>query len=351
MDMNAIKVQEQLDLNRRTVSFDSYDITVKQLYDMTLEGMIDIAPEYQRHFKWDQDRQSALIESLFLGIPVPSLFMATNQDASWEVVDGLQRITTILNFIGDKQLLSQQKIAIRPLVLAGLEKLDSMNGLSFSDLPKSMQFMLQTRPIRVTVLNDRSDFSVRYDLFERLNTGGITLHEQEIRNCIFIGEFNDFLKELAHDQAFRSVVKMTENAERGGSYEELVLRFFAYLEDRESFVHSVNGFLNSYMEKKTKSFKDKQRLKTIFSRTFDELSAALPMGIVRMPRKNITPIVLYEAVSVGLATAISRGTPYDATKIPALLIDKTLKRLTTGATNSKKMVIQRIELVANFIAP
>ncbi len=351
MVMNVIKIQEQLDSNRRTVSFDSYDITVKQLYDMTLEGMIDIAPEYQRHFKWDSERQSALIESLFLGIPIPSLFMATNQDSSWEVVDGLQRITTILNFIGDEQLLSQHKIAIKPLILTGLEKIDSMNGLSFSDLPKSMQFMLQTRPIRVTVLNDRSDFSVRYDLFERLNTGGVTLHEQEIRNCIFIGEFNDFIKELAQHQAFRSVVRMTENAERGGSYEELVLRFFAYLEDRDAFVHSVNGFLNSYMDKKTKSFKDKQRLKTIFTKTFEELSDALPLGIVRIPRKNITPIVLYEAISVGLATAISSGTPYDATKIPALLTDKALKRLTTGATNSRKMVFDRIKLVKDSIAP
>ncbi|TOR03499.1 hypothetical protein CGG83_24900, partial [Vibrio parahaemolyticus] len=77
--MDILQIQDQLDDNRRTVSFDSYDITVKQLYDMICEGMIDIAPDYQRHFVWDPVRQSALIESLFLGIPVPSLFMATNR--------------------------------------------------------------------------------------------------------------------------------------------------------------------------------------------------------------------------------------------------------------------------------
>ncbi|ELS9246862.1 DUF262 domain-containing protein, partial [Vibrio cholerae] len=91
--VNIIKIQEQLDENRRTVSFDSYDITVRQLYDMVVEGMIEIAPEYQRHFVWDEKRQSALIESIFLGIPVPSMFMATNKDSSWEVIDGLQRLT------------------------------------------------------------------------------------------------------------------------------------------------------------------------------------------------------------------------------------------------------------------
>lgn len=343
--MDIVKVQEQLEKNRRSVAFDSYDITLKQLYDMVLEGMVDIAPEYQRHFVWDSKRQSALIESLFLGIPIPSLFMATNRDASWEVIDGLQRLTTILNFIGESGELSRLNINHKKLKLSGLEKLDSMNGLKYEDLPKSMQFMLQTRPLRITVLNDRSDFDVRYDLFERLNTGGVILHEQEIRNCVYIGEFNDFIKDLAENEDFRSVVKMTENAERSGSYEELVLRFFAYYCDSESFVHSVKEFLNDFMEKKTNSFKDKKQLKGLFKTTFRALNENLPEGIVRGARKNITPIVLYEAVSVGCAKAINSGEQYDLTNLPNLLNDVDLKKYTTGATNSKKMLEKRISLV------
>lgn len=340
--MNIIKIQEQIDANRRSVAFDSYDITVKQMYDMILEGMIDIAPEYQRHFKWDAGRQSSLIESLLLGIPIPSLFMATNPDSSWEVIDGVQRLTTILNFIGDHQLLEKVNIKHTPLKLTNLEKLDSMNGVEYSQLPKSMQFMLQTRPLRVTVLNDRSDFNVRYDLFERLNTGGITLHEQEIRNCIYIGEFNDLIKELAQDEAFRLMVKMTETAERNGSYEELVLRFFAYFEDRDLFVHSVTDFLNKYMEKKTRSLKNKSQLKKIFHETFNALKEYLPDGIVRGARKNITPIVLYEAIAVGCALAIESGKPLQLARAKDLLNDNELKKLTTGATNNKKMVLDRI---------
>lgn len=343
--MNIIKIQEQLDKNRRSVAFDSYDITLKQLYDMVLEGMVDIAPEYQRHFVWDEARQSALIESLLLGIPIPSLFMATNRDASWEVIDGLQRLTTILNFIGDAEELNKLKINYKKLKLSGLEKLDSMNGLLYEDLPKSMQFMLQTRPLRITVLNDRSDFNVRYDLFERLNTGGVTLHEQEIRNCVYIGEFNDFIKELAGNQDFRSVVKMTENAERLGSYEELVLRFFAYHEDSSSFVHSVKGFLNHYMEKKTNNFKDKKQLNELFLTTFKAINESLPDGIVRGARKNITPIVLYEAIAVGCAKAIKSGEKYDLSQLALLLNDDELKKCTTGATNSKKMLDKRVAIV------
>lgn len=344
--MNIIKLQDQLDKNRRSVAFDSYDITVKQLYDMFQEKMIDVAPEYQRHFNWDSERQSALIESLLLGIPIPSLFMATNKDASWEVIDGVQRLTTIINFIGNEQDLPA---SFTKLKLKNLEKLDEMNGVTYEELPKSMQFMFQTRPLRITVLNDRSDFNVRYDLFERLNTGGVTLHEQEIRNCVFIGEFNDFIKDLATSEDFRAIVKMTESAERKGSYEELVLRFFAYYENNENFVHSVKGFLNDYMESKTNSFRNKNELKKVFENTFALLRQFLPEGIVRGSRKNITPIVLYEAIAVGTALAIKLDVDLNTESLAPLLNNQLLKKYTTGATNSKKMLLNRIELVRDSL--
>ncbi|MCC8256659.1 MULTISPECIES: DUF262 domain-containing protein [Vibrio harveyi group] len=343
--MNIIKIQEQLDNSRRTVSFDSYDITVKQLYDMVVEGMIEIAPDYQRHFVWDEKRQSALIESIFLGIPVPSMFMATNRDSSWEVIDGLQRLTTLINFIGDKEELKNARTSFNELKLAGLEKIEAMNGVYFRDLPASIRMMFLTRPLRITVLNDRSDFNVRYDLFERLNTGGVTLHEQEIRNCVYIGEFNDFIKDLADNEDFRSVVKMTANAERSGSYEELVLKFFAYYENSENFVHSVKGFLNDYMSDKTDKFKNKKALHKIFNDTFKVLSENLPEGIVRGNRKNITPIVLYEAISVGTALALDKQQELNLGALVELLNDPELKKATTGATNSKKMLNKRLDIV------
>lgn len=345
--MNIVEIQKQLDEKRRTVAFDSYDITVKQLYDMILERMINIAPAYQRHFVWDTGRQSALIESLLLGIPVPSLFMATNKDATWDVVDGVQRLRTILNFIGNEDDLKKTGIEFKQLKLHNLEKLEAMNGVVYEDLPKSMQIMFQTRPVRITVLNDRSDFSVRYDLFERLNTGGVTLHPQEIRNCVYLGEFNDFIKDLSQNENFRAVVKMTEER---GNYEELVLRFFAYYEDRENYSGSVKGFLNSFMEKKTKSFKNKSHFSKLFSDTFKFLNENLPKGIVRDARKNRTPAVLYEAISIGTAMAMESGVQIDGGVLVALLNDKELKKCTTGATNNKKMLFKRIDMVRDRLS-
>lgn len=97
--MDIRKAQAEIEQQKRIVSFDSYDITIRQLTDMVAEGNIHISPEYQRHFVWDEKRQSQLIESIYLGIPVPSLYLDTNSDSSWEVVDGLQRISTLMNYI------------------------------------------------------------------------------------------------------------------------------------------------------------------------------------------------------------------------------------------------------------
>jgi hypothetical protein len=347
--MDSITIQTQLDANRRSVSFDSYDVTVRQLYDMISEDIIDVTPEYQRHFVWNQERQSQLIESILLGIPVPSLFMATNKDSTWEVVDGLQRITTLVNFIGKVDVIEKISESSKPLILKGLEKLDALNGLKYSDMPKSIQLMFLTRPVRITVLNDRSDFNLRFDLFERLNTGGVILHPQEIRNCVYLGPFNDFIKECSVFPAFKNSIKIGSNAEKSGNLEELALKFFAYYEGRDSFVHSVKGFLNEYMAHKTEKFKNRKSLKSLFESTFNLLGAALPDGIVRSNRKNTTPLILFEAIALGVADALESNKKIDHKKLRGILDDKALGALTTGATNSRKKLLQRIQYVKDNI--
>jgi len=89
----------QLDTEKRKVDYDTFDFSIKELVNMVGEGIINIAPEYQRKFRWDDERQSKFIESIFLGIPIPSLFMATNKDSRWEVIDGVQRISTLVRFM------------------------------------------------------------------------------------------------------------------------------------------------------------------------------------------------------------------------------------------------------------
>ncbi|PLR44633.1 hypothetical protein CYR40_14900 [Chimaeribacter arupi] len=342
--MNFSEAFAEIQKERRTVGFDTYDITIKQLVDMIAEKNINVSPDYQRRFVWDAVRQSQLIESIFLGIPIPNVFMATNLDASWEVIDGLQRITTILRFVShDLAVIDGRNLG--SLTLKGLEKVSSLNGVAFDEMPSNLKLNFLTRPLRITVLNDQSDFKVRFDLFERLNTGGIVLHDQEIRNCVFRGRFAEFIKECVRNPDLDAVIKRSDKNGRG-NMEELVLKFFAYYENRALFKHSVRGFLNDYMEEKTKSFKNEKELSNIFQATFSEIKRILPNGIVRANRLNSTPLVLFEAVSVGVADIITAGKNVDPKKLNDILEDDVLKDLTTGATNSLLKLNRRIDFVS-----
>lgn len=339
-------LQSQLEKERKLVSFDSYDLSVRQLLDMVEIGEIFVPPEYQRQFIWDPHRQSVLIESVFLGIPIPSLFMATNLDATWEVVDGVQRLGTLSHFVATLGLL--EKISRTDgLEIAGLEKLDALNGFTFESLPKSVQLHFLTRPMRVTVLNDKSDLSVRFDLFERLNTGGVSLTAQEIRNCVYRGLFNDNIKTLSEYPAFRSTVKVKDNQSKNGTYEEMVLRFFAYLERYEEFDHSVKGFLNQYMKDNQNKELGKTR-SDLFKTVFDKLEEGLPNGIARS--RSTTPVNLFEAMAVGAALALQHNGNLNPGRFQALLLDETLKTFTGAGSNQKRLVIGRIEHVRDALS-
>lgn len=332
-----VDMQEQLEKFKRTVDFNSYDITVKELISLVGDGTIDIAPEYQRHFRWETQRQSQLIESIFLGIPIPNLFMATNKDATWELIDGVQRLSSIVHFAGDEQV--RRKIGLQNvLTLESLEKLETFNGKRYDELPRSIQLSFLMKPLKITTLSDKSDLSVRFDLFERLNTGGISLSNQEIRSCVYRGRFNDFLKELAQDNNFREVVRVTRKQETDATRDELVLRFFAFLNNYQQFDHSVVDFLNQYMETASKKF-DYEAGRKIFIETFSAL-AVLPNGITR--NRTTTPLNLYEAVAVGAALRLQETNTLKLDSVDWITSEE-MTRLTSGATNSRSRVTGRIE--------
>jgi hypothetical protein len=330
----------QLNDQKRKVDFDTFDITVKELVNMIAEGFIDIAPEYQRQFRWKEERQSALIESVFLGIPIPSLFMAANPDGKWELIDGVQRLSTLVHFIGDEEV--REKITAKePLKLTGLEKLDKFNHYMFQELPQSIQFQFLLKPLKVTTISDKSDLNVRFDLFERLNRGGIILTDQEIRSCIYRGSFNELLRTLADSKQFQMAVRLPQERELDGTREEYVLRFFAFLHDYKNFDHSVKEFLNNYMKKATEKFNYKDDVE-LFDNVFLELSKVLPKGISRANRST-TPVNLYEGVAVGAALAYQKTGMIVTSNILEWIHSEELRGLTTDATNSNPKVRGRIE--------
>ncbi len=338
---DASALETQLKTQRRTVDFDTFDIQAQQLLAMLASGQIKVSPAYQRKFRWKEKQCSQFIESMMLGIPIPSLFMATNEDSTWEVVDGVQRLSTIVKFAGDAPLRQQLQLN-GPLILQDLEKLTAFDFLGLHDFSDSLKLHFLTRPIKVVTLNDKSDLIVRYDLFERLNTGGVALSGQEIRNCIYVGQFADQLELWAAEPNFQTALKLTPLQQKDATAEECVLRFFAYLHRYKQFDHSVIDFLNRYMEDASKQF-DYAEGEAIFKKTFKAIARIFPAGIRRPGTRTTTPMNLFEAVAVGAALALQQNSRLHTAGLNAWMKSDELRGFTTGATNNRSAVKGRIE--------
>ncbi|MEN6535040.1 MAG: DUF262 domain-containing protein [Bryobacteraceae bacterium] len=332
---------DQLNEQKRKVDFDTFDISVKELVSMAFDKLINIAPEYQRRFRWDERRQSVFIESVFLGIPVPSLYTAANQDGTWELIDGVQRLSTLIHFVGEQKL--RDRIGLKDaLRLTELQKLSEFNMLTFEELPQSVQLQFLLKPLKVTTVSDKSDLVVRFDLFERLNTGGISLTPQEIRACIYRGEFSEFLRRMAKDPNFRHLVRLPRDAEHDGTREELVLKFFAYLHEYQQFDHLVTEFLNSYMKHASERF-DYAANEQLFAMVCKTLTPLFPDGIVRRGSRTRTPANLYEAVCVGAALALNAKAKITKKNIAEWIDSDELRRVTGEGSNTRQNVARRIE--------
>lgn len=351
MGKNSGLLREQLQEQRRKVDFDSYDLTTDDLVRRISSQRIDIAPEYQRQFRWDEERQSALIESIMLGIPVPNLFMATttnpDEPSVWEVVDGLQRSLSIANFIcSDPEERERMRLSPNPLRLKGLAKIESANGSSFQDLPQDIQTLFLDRPIKITVLNDKSDKQVRFDLFERLNTGGISLTDQEVRDCIYRGPFLEMISQLAESDLFSSVVLLTKKQMSDGTAQEYVLRFFAFLHSRDSFDHSVKDFLNKYTAENYNEVDALENLADEFNRTFAYLQQCFPSGVTRHAggarKQGTTPVNFFEGIAVGAALALREKSNLPVCRDVSWTTSEEFDTYTKSATNSRPKVFGRI---------
>ena len=341
--------QAELDARRQKVDVDSYDLTVRELDRMCAEGELDIAPEYQRKFRWTAADESRLIESLFLGLPIPPLYFAVNRDGSWEVVDGLQRLSSAIHFLGDAEGGLRVVDRANPLILSGLTELATFNGLAFADLPPAVRLAFPRRTFQVIALSDKSRHDVRFDLFERLNKGGISLSPQEVRSCIFRGSFEQYLDRLSKQEGFGELLKLQKSRQNDGTREEVVLKYFAYTFARDRFKGKVTDFLNSFMERETASPSlDRTEEGRIFS---DVCAHVRDVGGAPLLRENVhtTPLNEAEAVLVAAGELLRHGVPF-AKPPEGWLDDPQLVACSTGATNTRANLLGRIRRAAELLS-
>ena len=213
-------------------------ITVELLVSRIRHNEIDLEPDFQRSFVWKAERQSRLIESLLLRIPIPVFYVAADENENWLVVDGVQRMFTIYNYVTDQFRLNQ------------LEYLDKFNKKRYSDLPRQMQRRIGETQLVVNIIDPGTPEDVMFNIFHRINTGGITLNGQEIRNALHPGPVRQFLKTLAQTEEFLKATDETIKPDRMAD-RECVLRFIAfYVDPWEKYDdNDLNGFLSGVMTK------------------------------------------------------------------------------------------------------
>jgi len=331
--MSNKDLKAELDRQRRQVDVENFDITLGELVRMAEANELIRAPEYQRKFRWNKEDESYLIESLFLGLPVPNIYVASNPDGTWEVVDGLQRLSTLLHYMSEAEVTHGELKLDGPLRLSGLKKLSSFNDLTYAELPTPLRLLFSKRSLRVTALSDKSDPEIRFEVFERLNKGGVTLTPQEVRACIYRGPFAEMLRELADDSTFYKLVKLQEAHKNDGTREELVLKFFAYLNCSDKYDGNVTEFLNAYMREAANSFNVADG-KILFSSVVEALYNIVQGPILR-DNYALTPLNQFEAIAVAAGRILRAGKKLKQPK-SGWLNDSVLVEFSTKGTNTKK---------------
>ncbi len=292
---------------RKPVDYNTLEYPIEIIVQKYLDGIDQdenelFIPDYQREMAWDDDRQSKFIESVLLGLPIPYIFVADISEsedfARLEIIDGTQRIRTLAKFINNK------------LILNNLEKLKSLNGFKFEDLPLSRQRRFQRTTIRMIQLTEEADEEVRRDLFERINTGSVELNEMEKRRGSKPGKFLDLIEKLSKLEKFSQLCSFTETEIKKRDPQEFVLRFFAFLNNYQNYSgRKVHEFLDNYLEQENKSESlniEAMRKEFISMLNFVQEYFPDALHIYRKIKQRYEPTtrIKFESITVGVALAL-----------------------------------------------
>lgn len=366
MAVSLKKIQDLIDEKVGEVRTDSLDFSfgeIISLYKAEPKEFV-ISPAFQRYFRWTEQQQSRLIESILLELPIPQIFVIETENSIMELIDGLQRISSVIHFI-QPDLLEQPNN--EPLVLQGCDIIPDLNGKKYDDLPMSLRLRIKRSSVRAVVIKRQSSSMLRYSMFKRLNTGGSELSSQEIRNCTArmagdVGSnFYTFLESCATKQEFKTCTETLAQSDldqRGD--EELVLRFFALKNGQELFKGSIRDWLDDYMEEVIfeKLPFDQKKESEDFEKVFGLLSTAMKDGAF-VKYRNSSPIgglapAYFEAVSIGTYKALGRleGVPNDTVRdaIIATVQSDDFRRQVGPAANTIAKQKRRVEIIEAALA-
>jgi hypothetical protein len=252
LEIDAI-AEDDVDLDveagQRKIIWQAKDFSIREFLTMKNDGELILQPIYQRNFVATDLIASKLIESILLDVPIPVVYLAEEQDGSFSVIDGQQRLTSFLSFLEGKFPDS------RPFKLSGLKVLSEVNRKLFVDLDSELQKKIRSTTIHSIIIKKESNPDIKFEIFERLNTGSTKLNEDEIRNTVYRGNYIELLAELSENSVFHGLVKK-DNFKKRMIYRGMILRFFALSE--KSYIN----YKSSMKQFSNKELRDNRELST-----------------------------------------------------------------------------------------
>lgn len=370
-----MSLEDQISTVRKEIKPDGYDMSVGEIMNLYRNKELIINPAYQRLFRWEPLQKTRFIESLLLGIPIPPIFVFQSENGVWELIDGLQRLSTVLEFTGilgtvadsvgdqhggtsvsgedqniadpdDGETASDSGLELvvegagpqKPVTLLGTSFLPDLENKAWTEsddgviqgIGGTAQLYIRRARLRVEILRQEGDATVKYELFQRLNTGGTKLSEQEVRNCTAImidSTFHDWVTALASDTAFIATTQQTAAALRRQAGTELALRFVAF----RHVPYQAGLDVHEYLDKalialaSDKGFNRDQEAQ-VFRRTFALLHRAQGAEAFKRWDGNVFSgkflMSLYEVIAIGVASNLDAIEAMGGTQADKFITDR-----------------------------
>lgn len=365
MSKDVGKLLAQIDEKRDEVVTDSYTISWREIINLYKENEIIISPDYQRLYRWDNSRQSQFIESLLLNIPTPTLFFYIDTDGKQEVIDGLQRVSTIIRFFSEdifsKEAIDKAKKessindVMNPTCLNDAPIITEINGWTAKELPEKVTRTIKNSRVNVVILEQETKPETKYNVFKRLNRSGVRLSDQEIRNCMARlagNNFADRLRKMAEIDGIIEALGISEEGKKSQGVEEALLRVMASLKYSDKFTHGVSDFLDEFMFYAAKEDIIDINFELKIKRTFDLINLANLSGKAFKFRKDgVTggafSTNLLDIVAVGIFKNVDNLTPAEVERRFYDLMDNKndeLRACTGAGSNTKLKLEKRISL-------
>lgn len=313
---------EQIEKKSKEIKTDGYPMSIGELINLYKDGDLIVFPEYQRYFRWSQRQKSDLIESILLGIPIPPIFVSQDKSGKWDVVDGLQRVCTILEFVG--VLVDSDGKKYPPSCLIETKFLPALQGKKWSDdydeensLTDAERRIIKRRKLNIMIIDSISNPTAKYELFQRLNTNGAELTDQEIRNCLMIMINRKFyldLEQMCNNEKFKNIISLSDRLISEQYDKELVVRYLVSKNKDLSTVNSnedIGKYLtNNIIEMIEDTSYNIDNDKVIFEKTVELLYEVMSSNSFKKYNKKSDKfdgaftLSAYEAIFIGLSENI-----------------------------------------------